>query len=146
VPQKLAGAGSVLYFYGMKNTAPPDYRTLYEESQKQLAEAELFYKKQEKSLLGRIEEYKQQLGLALMEANSLRAKLFGIKSDNRVKRAIDSNQLELFSLGASQEDLNASEDQLQKDAGQNNREQEKRPTKRKGARGKSVRMALPQHL
>jgi transposase len=123
----------------MTNIAPPDYRTLYEESQKQMAEAESFY-------LQQIEEYKQQLSLALMEANSLRAKLFGIKSDNRVKRAADSNQLELFNLGASQEDLTASEEQLRKDAEQNNREQEKISPKRKGARGKSVRMTLPQHL
>jgi transposase len=146
VPPSIARVHFVLYFYVMTNTSAPDYRTLYEESQKQLAAVELLYKKQEKSLLGQIEEYKQQLNLALIEANSLRAKLFGIKSDNRVKRAIDGNQLELFSLGASQEDLSASEEQLRKDAEQANREQEKSPAKGKGTRGKQIRMALPQHI
>lgn len=146
MPSKLAGAGFVLYFYGMTNIAQPDYKTLYEESQNKLAQVELSYKKQEKSLLCQLEEYKQQLSLALMEANSLRAKLFGIKSDNRVKRAIDSNQLEIFSLGASQEDLSASEEQLRKDAEQSNKDQEKRASRRQTARGKSIRMTLPQHL
>jgi hypothetical protein len=61
--------------------AEPDYKLLYEQSQKLLAESE------------------QKLKLALLDANELRRKLFGLKSDNRVKRAADG-QLDFVSLGS----------------------------------------------
>jgi len=58
--------------------AGPDYKLLYEQSQKKLAETEQKYS-------SALEQTRRMLQLALLEANELRRKLFGIKSDNRVK-------------------------------------------------------------
>lgn len=60
--------------------AGPDYKLLYEQSQKKLAETEQKYS-------SALEQTRRMLQLALLEANELRRKLFGIKSDNRVKKA-----------------------------------------------------------
>lgn len=104
--------------------AVPDYRTLYElslkkleeantKALKKLQEAELKAQRQlEKALQQITQEYEQKLHLALLEANALRARLFGIKADSRVKR-VNEDQLEIFPLGAPLEAIQASEAQAQ---------------------------------
>jgi transposase len=144
-------------------TSPqPDYKLLYEQSQKrlaevelkarQLAEAELDTKEQiqhlaqaEAKAQQQVEELKQKLHLALLEANGLRRKLFGIKSDNRVTKASEG-QLDLFSLGATAEDIAQSEQQLQKEIKALDQQQEKAAEKRKRAPRRASRMVLPDSL
>ena len=106
-------------------TAEPDYKLLYEQSQKLLAESE------------------QKLKLALLDANELRRKLFGLKSDNRVKRAA-SGQLDLFPLGATDEDIQSSEKITKTEVEEANQQQDKQAEKRK--RVARVRMVLPENL
>lgn len=105
----------------------PDYKLLYEQSQKRLAETE------------------QKLHLALLEANGLRRKLFGIKSDNRVTKASE-DQLELFTLGATPRDIIQSEEELQKEVKEVNLQQETATEKRKRAPRAASRMVLPETL
>lgn len=102
----------------------PNYQLLYEESQKTLAETE------------------KKLHLALLEVNGLRRKLFGIKSDNRVTK-VSEDQLELFSLGATAEDIVQSEQELRKEV---NQQQEKAAKKKKHAPRTATRMVLPETL
>lgn len=140
----------------------PDYKLLYEESQKRLAEAELRARqlaeaeldiKQQIQHIAQAEanaqqvvaELKQQLHLALLDANALRRKLFGIKSDNRVTKA-SPDQLELFTLGATQEDITQSEEELQKEVKEVNQQQEAAAEKRKRAPRTASRMVLPDTL
>jgi transposase len=137
--------------------AQPDYKTLYEESQKKLVEVEgkvegrlreeidKALKAQGQTFQQQIREYEQKLHLALLEANALRAKLFGIKSDNKVKRA-NEDQLELFSLGASDQAIEASAELLQLEVGEVIKKQEKASGNRKRAPRTASRMVLPSHL
>ncbi|WP_209332964.1 IS66 family transposase [Lunatimonas salinarum] len=113
------------------NTAVPDYRTLYLESQKQLAESR-------RMLL----EAEYKLQLALLEAAELRARRFASgQSDNRV-----TGQLGLFPLGASQADVLASEKLTAQEAEQNNLEQDMQGKRRVKAAAGRPRMAFPESL
>ena len=137
----------MLYFYSMTNPQP-DYKLLYEESQKRLAEAEdktQTLVKENANTRQEVAELKQQLHLALLEANGLRRKLFGIKSDSRVTKASE-DQLELFTLGATAEDIARSEEELQKEVKEVNQQQEAVTEKRKRAPRTASRMVLPQTL
>ena len=129
----------------MQNAAP-DYKTLYEESQKMLKLAELNAKIQlEKAVQQITQEYEQKLELALLDARVLRARLFGIKSDSRVKR-VDENQLEIFPLGASAEAIEASEALARLEVEEDQKKQETSIRKRKRAPRTAKRMVLPENL
>lgn len=119
--------------------AEPDYKLLYEQSQKKLAQTELRY-----SLA--LQETQQMLRLALLEANELRRKLFGIKSDNRVKKATVAGQLDLFPLGAQQSDIQASDALVAGEVEKSNREEDNQAEKRKKAATGRTRMVFPDHL
>jgi transposase len=124
----------------MISATEPDYKLLYEQSQQRLTEAEskmLTAEKQAASLA-------EQLHLALLEINGLRRKIFGIKSDNRVIKARE-DQLELFSLGATAEDVAFSEEEFKQEVKQLNEKQEKAAAQRK-KHSSSSRMVLPEHL
>lgn len=108
-------------------TAEPDYKLLYEQSLQKLAQVQ------------------QQLRLALLDANELRRKQFGIKSDNRVKRAAEG-QLDLFPLGASDEAIQASEEMTAKEAEHVGQQQDQQAQKRKKAAASRPRMILPESL
>jgi transposase len=129
--------------------AEPDYKMLYQQSQKRLEEVEAKAQKQlRESILALHEltqQYEQKLHLALLEANALRARLFGIKADSRVKRA-NEGQLEIFHLGASPEALKASEKQLQQEVKEEGKKQEASAEKRKRAPRTASRMVLPENL
>jgi transposase len=130
--------------------ATPDYKKLYEQSQKRLGEVEAearkkFQKELKETVLEITRQYEQKLHLALLEANGLRAKLFGIKSDSRVKKA-NEDQLELFSLGASPQALDTSEQQLQQEVQEEGKKQEQAAEKRKRAPRNASRMVLPENL
>jgi transposase len=146
--------------------AQPDYKTLYEESQKRLVEvehkaqkeirnltqAEANAQQQIKSLVEaegnarqQVRELEEKLHLALLEANTLRRKLFGVKSDNRVKKGSEG-QLDLFTLGATGEDITKSEEELRKEVKEANQLQETSAEKRKRALRTASRMVLPQTL
>jgi len=113
------------------NTAVPDYKTLYLESQKQLAESR-------RMLL----ETELKLKLALMEAAELRHRRFASgNSDNRV-----TGQLGLFPLGAGEADIQASEELAAAEAEQNNVEQDIQGRKRVKAAAKRPRMVFPESL
>lgn len=115
--------------------AEPDYKLLYEEGQRQLA-------KNQQILL----ETELKLKLALLDANELRRKLFGIKSDNRVKKATAEGQLDLFGLGAEEGDILASEALAVVEVEKSNQEQEKQAEKRKKAAASRTRMVFPEEL
>ena len=119
--------------------AKPDYKLLYEQSQKKLAETEHRY-----SLA--LEETLQKLKLALLEANELRRKLFGIKSDNRVKKATAEGQLDLFPLGAQPQDIQHSEALTEGEAEKINQQEDQQAEKRKKTAGSGKRMVFPQEL
>ena len=126
----------------------PDYKLLYEESLKRLAEAEVKSQtlvKENANARQEVVELKQQLHLALLEANGLRRKLFGIKSDNRVTKASE-DQLALFTLGATPEDIAQSEAKLEKEVKEVNQQQEAATEKRKRAPRTASRMVLPEAL
>ncbi|MDQ3395272.1 MAG: IS66 family transposase [Bacteroidota bacterium] len=137
--------------------AEPDYKMLYQQSQKRLEEVEAKAQKQlletilkakelqEKALQELTQQYEQKLHLALLEANALRARLFGIKADSRVKRA-NEDQLEIFYLGASLEAIQASEVQAKTEAKEEAKKQEASAEKRKRAPRTASRMVLPENL
>lgn len=108
-------------------TAEPDYKLLYEQSQQELAQVQ------------------QQLRLALLDAKELRRKQFGIKSDDRVKKAAEG-QLDIFPLGASDEAIQASEEMTAKEAENVSQQQDKQADKRKKAAASRPRMVLPDSL
>lgn len=120
-------------------TAEPDYKLLYEQSQKKLAETEQRY-----GLA--LEETRQMLQLALLDANELRRKLFGIKSDNRVKNATAEGQLDIFPLGIQDGDIQASEALTVDEVEKSNLEQDKQAEKRKKATASRPRMVFPEEL
>ena len=79
----------------------PDYKKLYEESLERLARAEaqhqrqsLQYQQQAKDYQQQIGQYEQEFIILKHELNQLRRRVFGITSDNQVKKAIE----ELLSL------------------------------------------------
>lgn len=119
--------------------AEPDYKLLYEQSQKQLAETEQKY-----GLA--LEETRRMLQLALLDANELRRKLFGIKSDNRVKNATAEGQLDIFPLGIQDGDIQASEALTVDEVEKSNQEQDKQAEKRKKATASRPRMVFPKEL
>lgn len=102
-------------------------------------------KKLEKALQQQALEYEQKLKLALLEANALRAKLFGIKADNRVKKAKDG-QLDIFPLGADDKAIQGSEELLAQETEEVNQGQQKAAKKRKKAPRNASRMVLPETL
>jgi transposase len=115
-----------VYFYSMI-TAEPDYKLLYERAQQKLEQTE------------------QKLRLALLDANELRRKLFGIRSDNRVKKHLEG-QLDLFPLGATPQDVQVSEELTVAEAENLNQQQDKQGEKRlKTATGRT-RMVWPDEL
>ncbi len=107
--------------------AEPDYKLLYEQSQQNLALTQ------------------QKLLLALLGANELRRKLFGIKSDNRVKKGVEG-QLDIFPLGAAEQDLQVSEELTVTEVEDSNSEQDQQAQKRKKATASRSRMVLPPSL
>lgn len=119
--------------------AGPDYKLLYEQSQKKLAETEQKYS-------SALEQTRRMLQLALLEANELRRKLFGIKSDNRVKKAASEGQLDLLPLGAEEADVQASEALAVGEVEKSNLEQDKQAEKRKKATTSRPRMVFPEEL
>lgn len=113
------------------NTAVPDYKTLYLESQKQLAES-----------MRMLLETELKLKLALMEAAELRYRRFASgNSDNRV-----TGQLGLFPLGAGEADVLSSEELAAAEAKQNSLEQEKQAIKRRNAATRRPRMVFPESM
>jgi transposase len=114
--------------------AEPDYKLLYEQSQK-------LYEQSQQNLA----QTQQQLRLALLDANELRRKLFGIKSDNRVKKAVEG-QLDLFPLGATQQDQQISEELAAREADDSNLEQDRQAQKRQKSAVSRPRMVLPESL
>ncbi len=117
------------------NTAAPDYKTLYLDSQKQLAESM-------RALL----ETELKLKLALLDAAELRRRHFSSpKSDNRVT-GFDSGQLGLFPLGAGEADVQASEELTAAEAEKGNREQDIQARKRGKAAARRPRMVFPESL
>jgi len=84
-----------------------------------------------------------RLRLALLDANELRRKLFGIRSDNRVKKHLEG-QLDLFPLGATSEDIQNSEELTAGEAERLNQEQDKQGEKR--LKAGRTRMVLPDGL
>ena len=111
--------------------AAPDYQVLYEKT---LLEAQ-----QARTVIG---ELQQKLSLALFEINKMRRQLFGPSADNRTAKAPDPNQITLFDLGASPDDLQTIEEQAKQEVA----------TTRKAApvvarkREKNTRMDLPADL
>jgi chromosome segregation ATPase len=63
--------------------AEPDYKLLYEQSQQKLTQTQQQLSEAQQQL----SHTEQKLQLALLEINELRAKLFGSKADQRVKKA-----------------------------------------------------------
>ncbi len=114
----------------------PDYKLLYEQSQQRLADVEAKAAKQ-------ILELEQQLQLALLEINELRAKLFGSKSDQRVKKAANS-EVDILPLGATPAEVPTSEALLKEELAALEQGQQKAAEKRKKAA--TTRMVLPAHL
>lgn len=111
--------------------APPDYQVLYEMA---LLEAQ-----QAKAVIGELQE---KLSLALFELNKIRRQLFGPSADNRSAKAGDPNQIILFDLGASPEDLQAIEAQTKQEVDRAEKLAKPAPKKRE----KNTRMALPADL
>ena len=94
----------------------PDYKKLYEESLERLARAEaqhqrqsLQYQQQAKDYQQQIGQYEQEFIILKHELNQLRRRVFGITSDNQVKKAIEAGQLDLFNLNAPANAVQASE-------------------------------------
>ena len=111
----------------------PDYKKLYEESlQRQLRdqlkfEQELAAQQQQAAAYQQelaaqqrqaaayqqeIGQYKQELLVLWHELNQLRRKVFGVTSDNQVKKALEAGQLDLFQLNAPTGAVEASEELL----------------------------------
>lgn len=113
------------------NTAAPDYKTLYLESQIQLAESR-------RILL----ETELKLKLALLEAAELRGSKFRSgNSDNRV-----TGQLGLFPLGAGEADVQAAEELAAAQAEQTNLEQDIQARMRLKAAARRPRTVFPESL
>jgi transposase len=119
--------------------AEPDYQRLYEQSQQELARTRehLLIREQQLS------HAEQKLQLALLEINDLRAKLFGSKSDQRVKKAT-SGQIDGLPLGATVADVATSEALLKEQVAGVEQGQQKVAEKR--AKTATTRMVLPLHL
>jgi transposase len=116
-------------------TAPPDYQALYENA---LLEAEQANQKAQ----ALIEELKEKLALALFEINKMRRQLFGPSADNRTSQADNPNQITLFDLAASPEDLQAIEEQTQQAVATTQKTAKAVAKKRE----KNTRMDLPADL
>ena len=117
------------------NTAVPDYKALYLESQKQLAESR-------RMLL----ETELKLKLALLDAAELRRRHFSSsKSDNRVSGS-GNGQLGLFPLGAGEADVQASEELTAAEVEKANLEQDIQARKRRKAAARGPRMVFPESL
>lgn len=88
-----------------------------------------------------IGQYKQELLVLWHELNQLRRKVFGVTSDNQVKKALEAGQLDLFQLNAPTEAVDASEELLARQIKGNSEVLDKKIRK-----GGSSRMAFPGHL
>jgi hypothetical protein len=128
----------------------PDYKLLYEQSQQRLAEMEANAAKQLLTLEQNLSEAQQELflteqklQLALLEINELRAKLFGSKSDQRVKKAA-GKQIDALPLGATAAEVATSEALLKEEVAAVNQGGQKAAEKR--AKIPTTRMVLPSHL
>jgi transposase len=111
--------------------AEPDYKLLYEQSLNKLAEIE--------------RKYQQEVHLLTLDNQELRRKLFGIKRDNRTV-VLAEGQLEMFTLEAPQDAVNASEALLKEELSKENQRQEIAAEKRKKAARSTSRMILPETL
>jgi transposase len=141
--------------------AQPDYKLLYEESLKKLAEAEEKSRQIEEESQLKIKEavteavhkavheatleLKEQIQLLLHDANELRRKLFGIRRDNRLLKSHEG-QFELFTLNAPAEAVKASEQALEQEVEEVNQKQEAAAEKRKKTPRTASRMVLPDTL
>jgi transposase len=135
----------------------PDYKLLYEQSQQELARAEQqlaqMETQAEKKISGleqklshseqQLSLTEQKLQLALLEINELRAKLFGSKSDKRVKKAA-GKELDALPLGATSAEVATSEALLKEEVAAVNQGGQKAAEKR--AKTPTTRMVLPLHL
>ncbi len=92
------------------NAAPIDYQFLYEQLLKEQQQA----LEERWQLEAKNQELAEKLSLALFELNKMRRKLFGRSTDNRSK-ATDPNQLPIFDLGPTSEDLESIEEQTQQE-------------------------------
>jgi hypothetical protein len=115
--------------------ARPDYQALYENA---LLEAEQANQKAQ----ALIEELKEKLALALFEINKMRRQLFGPSADNRTSKASNPNQITLFDLGASPDDLQTIEEQAKQEVATT--QKPTKPVAKK--REKNTRMDLPADL
>ncbi len=92
-----------------------DYQTLYEQTLLSLQQTQ----NAQQAAQAKINQLEEQLALTIFELNKARRKLFGHTSDNRHAKATTApNQLELFDLGVSQEDLLAIGEQTQEEVKQ----------------------------
>ena len=130
-----------------------DYKLLYEQSQQKLAQTQERLSVREQQLsyteqnLSRAQQelslIEQKLQLALLEINELRAKLFGSKSDQRVKKAA-GKQIDALAIGATVAEVATSEALLKEEVAQVNQGGQKAAEKR--AKAATTRMVLPSHL
>lgn len=127
-----------------------DYKLLYEQSQQRLSDVEAKAAKQLLTLEQNLSVAQQQLSfteqqlqLALLEINELRAKLFGSKSDQRVKKAT-GKELDVLPLGATIAEVATSEALLKEEVAQVEQSQQKATDQRK--KTATTRMVLPTHL
>lgn len=88
-----------------------------------------------------INQYKQELLVLQHELNQLRRRVFGVTSDNQVKKALEAGQLDLFSLNAPAEAVEVSEALLAEEIKESREAQEKKIRK-----GGAPRMVFPEHL
>lgn len=139
--------------------ARPDYQNLYEESRERLARAEgeinhyqqqfttyrqqlTTYQQQAKEYQQQIGQYEQEFIILKHELNQLRRRVFGITSDNQVKKATEAGQLDLFNLNAPAQAVEASEALLVAQVKESTASQEKKSRNR----ASTPRMVFPEHL
>jgi hypothetical protein len=107
----------------------PEYKLLYEQSQQKKAEMEAKADRQLAALEQQLFLTEQKLQLALLEIYELRAKLFGSKSDKRVKKAT-GKELDILPLGATPVEVATSEGLLKAEVAQVEQGQQKAVEKR----------------
>ena len=134
----------------------PDYKKLYEESLERLVRAEAQHQQQTKEYQQQLtqhqqqaKEYQQQIGqyqqefiILKHELNQLRRRIFGVTSDNQVKKATEAGQLDLFSLNAPTAAIEASEALLAAGVKEENTVREKK----RAGRASAPRIVFPDHL
>lgn len=120
-----------------------DYKALYEQallSMQQIQNAQ-------QAAQAKITQLEEQLALTIFELNKARRKLFGRSSDNRHAKVVAPNQLELFDLGVSPEDLQVIGEQTQAEVKQVQSESSKdSPTPTRKKRENNKRTVFPAEL